>query len=276
MGSEMCIRDRDFAALSSEVYGPAAERLAMVLERHDQDRSARAKARIQDYVSSMIKGMVRIGAGRFQMGVQRAGVTDARPVREVALQSFHIGAHPVTVAQYKTYLALSGKGGGRSGSAVPQTQVSWADARSYLDWLSRQSGRNFRLPSEAEWEYVARGQMDTLYSWGNAVGSANANCKNCGSRWDGAGPSPVGSFRKNQFGVFDINGNVWEWVQDCYAPDYRGAPSDGRPVEFPDCKRRVARGGAFDTSSRQLHPAYRSAAPPDMKLPNLGFRIALD
>ena len=105
----------------------------------------------------------------------------------------------------------------------PVMNVSWDDAQQYVAWLSTRTGKTYRLLSEAEWEYAARAGTSTAYFWGNEIGNGNANCNGCGSQWDHRRTAPVGSFAPNAFGLHDMHGNVWEWVQDCMHEDYNGA-----------------------------------------------------
>ena len=96
----------------------------------------------------------------------------------------------------------------------PVINVSWDDAVAYVHWLSAVAGKDYHLPSGAEWEYAARGGTTTAYWWGDAIGTGHANCRDCGSRWGGRSTAPVGSFPPNPFGLYDMNGNVWEWTSD--------------------------------------------------------------
>ena len=98
--------------------------------------------------------------------------------------------------------------------------VSWDDAKEYVAWLSRKTGKSYRLLTEAEWEYAARAGASTKYSWGNEIGRNQANCHSCGSQWDNMKTGPVGSFTANAFGLHDMHGNVWEWVEDCWHVSY--------------------------------------------------------
>ena len=127
----------------------------------------------------------------------------------------------------------------------PVINVSWKDAQSYVRWLSQRTGHRYSLPSESEWEYVARAGTDTRYSWGDEIGRNRANCDGCGSRWDDEQTAPVGSFSPNAWGVHDMHGNVWEWVEDCWNDSYVGAPSDGSAWESGECGYRVLRGGSW-------------------------------
>src|SRR5204862_2647731 len=111
----------------------------------------------------------------------------------------------------------------------PVVCVTPRDAEAYLEWLSAKTGRSYRLPSEAEWEFAARAGSETAHPWGEALGSNRANCSGCGSAWDEKSPAPVGSFAANAFGLYDMLGNVWEWTADCWRPDYRAATPRGGP-----------------------------------------------
>ena len=119
------------------------------------------------------------------------------------------------------------------------------------------TGKPYRLLTEAEWEYAARAGSTTAYFWGDEIGKDNANCNGCGSQWDGRQTSPVGSFKPNAFGLYDMAGNVWQWVQDCYHDNYNGAPTDGSAWTSGDCNLRVVRGGSFIYGPRALRAAAR-------------------
>jgi len=135
------------------------------------------------------------------------------------------------------------------------------------------TGRPYRLLTEAEWEYAARAGTTTAYSWGDAIGKGNANCSGCGSGWERRGTSPVGSFKPNAFGLYDMAGNVSQWVQDCYHADYNGATSDGSAWTSGDCPLRVVRGGSWDSGPLNLPSATRSWRTFGFKDYNLGFRV---
>jgi formylglycine-generating enzyme required for sulfatase activity len=151
------------------------------------------------------------------------------------------------------HISDSGWGRGRR----PAINVSWYDAQSYVAWLSRITGKEYRLLSEAEYEYAARAGTQTAYPWGDKIGKNNANCVECGSQWDGKQTAPVGSFAANGFGLYDMVGNVIEWVEDCYQDSYNGAPVDGAAWTGGDCRGRVVRGGSYGSAADSL----RSAAP---------------
>jgi formylglycine-generating enzyme required for sulfatase activity len=137
----------------------------------------------------------------------------------------------------------------------------------------------YRLPTEAEWEYAARAGTTTRYWWGDELGKNNANCYGCGSQWDGKQTAPVGSFQPNAFGVHDMLGNTWEWVEDCWHENYDDAPKDGSAwgeQQGGDCARRVSRGGAWGLEPRNVRSATRNRDAPDLRDGTVGFRLAQD
>src|SRR5262249_22763223 len=156
----------------------------------------------------------------------------------------------------------------------PVINVTWDDAQRYAAWLSKMTGKLYRLLSEAEWEYAARAGTQTAYSWGDKIGKGNANCDGCGSRWDDRQTAPVGSFAANAFGLHDMHGNVFEWVEDCYHDNYDGAPKDGLAWTAGDnCFDRVGRGGSWINDPPDLRSAYRFGATSDLPGNHLGFRV---
>ena len=154
----------------------------------------------------------------------------------------------------------------------PVINVSWDDAQQYVKWLSGRTGRRYRLLSEAEWEYAARAGSTTAYSWGDSVGEGNANCDGCGSKWDDKQTAPVGSFKSNAFGLHDMHGNVFEWVQDCGTKNYESAPTDGSARIGP-CTSRVLRGGSWSYDPRDLRSANRRPSPASGQSSSRGFRV---
>ena len=155
----------------------------------------------------------------------------------------------------------------------PVINVSWDDAQQYVAWFSKMTGRPYRLLTEAEWEYAARAGSTTAYFWGDEIGKGNANCTGCGSQWDNRQTSPVGSFKPNAFGLYDMAGNVWQWVQDCYHDNYDGAPTDGSAWTIGDCSRRVVRGGSWYNDPQDLRSANRLWFSTDGRMPHIGFRL---
>ena len=228
--------------------------------------------------------MVVVPAGRFRMGClssDDACQDREKPVRTVRIDAlFALSAHEVTFSEWDACVSAGGCGGHRPGDRGwgrgdrPVINVSWDDARSYVSWLSRRTGETYRLPSESEWEYAARAGSTSKYSWGNEVGRNRANCNGCGSRWDGQRTAPVGSFAPNEFGLYDMHGNVYEWVEDCWNGSYASAPSDGGARLSGDCAERVLRGGSWFIDPRDLRAAYRLWSSTGFRVINFGFRVA--
>ena len=228
--------------------------------------------------------MVVVPAGRFRMGcVSGQGCfDDEKPVRQVRIRRpFALSVHEVTFAEWDACVSAGGCGGyrpndaGRGRENRPVMNVSWNDTRSYVSWLSRRTGKTYRLPSESEWEYAARAGSTTKYSWGNEVGRNRANCVGCRSRWDRQRTAPVGSFPANAFGLHDMHGNVWEWVEDCWNNSYARAPKHGGAWLSGECAERVLRGGSWLYDPRYLRAAYRLGSPSGIRnLNDIGFRVA--
>jgi formylglycine-generating enzyme required for sulfatase activity len=206
--------------------------------------------------------------------------SDARPVHKVSLEGFMIGAREVTFADYDRFVRDTGArrpldhGWGRG--ARPVIDVTWDEALAYTQWLSEQTGQPYRLPSEAEWEYAARGGTTSSYWWGVGSPASRALCMDCGTRWDQRSTAPVGSFPPNPLGLFDTAGNVYEWIADCYHHNYTGAPGDGRAWVKPDCEFRVARGGGFKSPASSMRSHARNRFATHARVDMLGFRVARD
>jgi formylglycine-generating enzyme required for sulfatase activity len=139
--------------------------------------------------------------------------------------------------------------------------------------LSRKTGKPYRLLSGAEFEYAARAGSQTAYPWGNDIGKGNANCDGCGSRWDGKQTAPVGSFAANAFGLYDMVGNVWQWVQDCYHDHYIGSRGDGSASTRGACSSYVVRGGSYLYGPQNLRSARRFGYAAGSRNSILGFRV---
>jgi len=149
--------------------------------------------------------------------------------------------------------------------------VSWQDAQQYVAWLSRRTGQRYRLLTEAEWEYAARAGTVTAYSFGVSVSPSLANYRESGLRRT----QIVGRYPANGFGLHDVHGNIWEWVQDCYTDTYSGAPSDAAEAATGgDCSRRVLRGGSWAENPPALRSALRNWDSPDGRGRIFGFRVA--
>ena len=227
--------------------------------------------------------MIVVPPGSFDMGspdTERGRRGSEEPVHRVTIgAAFAVGVYEVTFDEWDACASVGGcvhrsipYGWGRAGS--PVILVSWNDAQSYVAWLSQETGEDYRLLSESEWEYVARAGAATRYWWGDDIGRNRANCDGCGSRWDGKSTAPVGSFEANPFGLHDVHGNVWEWTQDCWNESYRGAPDDGSAWKSGDCFVRVARGGSWDESPNRLRAATRYERGTANRFRDQGFRVA--
>jgi formylglycine-generating enzyme required for sulfatase activity len=229
--------------------------------------------------------MVVVPAGEFTMGspvTEIGGYRNERPQHRVTIaKPFAVSKFEVTFADWDACVSVGGcpqegraddVGFGRG--TRPVIFVSWDDAQAYVAWLSRMTGKAYRLLTEAEWEYAARAGTTTAYFWGAEISRNNANCDGCGSQWDHRQTAPVGSFAPNAFGLHDMHGNVWEWVEDCYHDNYNGAPNNGSAwIEGGDCRRRIVRGGAWSDIPVTLRAASRHWIPAVIRANLLGFRV---
>ena len=226
--------------------------------------------------------MVVVPEGSYRMG--NDWHPHERPEHTVTIaKPFAAGVHEVTFAEWDACRDDGGcshnpddRGWGRG--TRPVINVSWKDARQYVQWLSRKTGKHYRLLSESEWEYVARAGSSKAYSWGASLyipGSKRANCVDCGSRWDGRRTAPVGSFPENDFGLHDVHGNVWERVEDCWnAGAYFGAPQDGRAQTRGQCSIRMMRGGSWKDKPWDMRTSHRGLGADDKRSDTAGFRVA--
>ena len=204
--------------------------------------------------------MIVVPAGAFEMGSPPNEAHDMdpdhkdyaqeRPIHDVTIaRPFAVAKFDITFADWdvcyfwadvRAYQATNRGRGDR-----PVIDVDWNDAKQYVAWLSKRTGKLYRLLSEAEFEYSARAGTTTAFSWGDEVGTNRADCDGCGSAWDNLRTAEVGRFKPNSFGFYDMHGNVWQWVEDCYTQDYTGAPTDGSAVVADNCQRHVVRGGSW-------------------------------
>ncbi len=271
---------------------------------------------------------VIILAGSFMMGssaTEKGRKDNEGPQHRVTFpRGFALGKHEVSVSEFRDFVTqtryrtdaerdhfsliynqLSGRlarrddvnwkmtyEGRKAGDDDPVVHVSWHDAQAYVNWLAQATGKPYRLPSEAEFEYALRGGQSTRYWWGRGAprhvvenitgeGDTSRARRNWSTSFKGYtdhfwGPAPVGSFAASPFGVFDIGGNVGEWVMDCWHDTYMRAPIDGSAWVNPGCKLRVIRGGYWASSPQQTRSAFRLSAKPDSHDARIGFRIARD
>ncbi len=268
--------------------------------------------------------MVVIAGGPFVMGAApgeeaRENLADtfrhrSEPQREVMVQRFSMGKFEVTRGQYRQFAEATRRGDDGcfvwAGAAFekvatndwrdpgyaqddnhPVACVSWDDADAYARWLSKKTGKRYRLPSEAEWEYAARADTATARYWGGddseVCRHANGADRSARTQVPGADQwavadcddraaytAPAGSYRANAFGLHDMLGNVEEWMQDCWNGNYRGAPTDGSAWTTGDCTLRAVRGGSWDDAPVGLRAAYRVGSPTVIRVYRRGFRVA--
>jgi formylglycine-generating enzyme required for sulfatase activity len=224
--------------------------------------------------------LIPLSAGTFAMGSNSDDPAEKPPHRVAIGQPFAIGKYEVTVEQWNacadagacTRIAIDGN----PPNNAPMRNVSWDDAQVYVKWLSKVGGKAYRLPTEAEWEYAARGGTSTVYWWGDQMKKGNADCKDCGDPWSTDGPVAVGSFAANPYGLFDMNGSVWEWVADCWHSSYKSAPADGRVWDDPACSVRVIRGGSWREGAPYMQSATRFKYSASVRQSQNGFRVARD
>ena len=227
--------------------------------------------------------MVVVPAGSYRMGSpshEQGRDDDEGPVHRVTIAvPFAVGKYEVTFAEWDACEAAAGCDGhipedqGRGRDRHPVVNVSWDDAQGYVQWLSKKAKKPYRLLSESEWEYAVRAGTQTAYSWGDQIGSGRTNCDGCGSQWDRQ-PAPAGSFAANRWGLHDMHGNVWEWVQDCWNGSYAGAPRNGTSWLSGDCSQRVLRGGSWSFRPSFLRAAYRLGVTAGGRVNIVGFRVA--
>jgi formylglycine-generating enzyme required for sulfatase activity len=233
--------------------------------------------------------MVVVPAGKFTMGSpdsERGHNPDESPQHAVTFASpFAVGRFAVTFEEWDVCVAEGGCNGykppdqGWGRGRRPVTNVSWDDAKAYAVWLSEKTGRRYRLLSEAEREYVTRAGTSSAFWWGASISTSQAN-------FDGEfayDDSRTGEFRgktvvvhsflPNPWGLYQVHGNLYDWVEDCYHDSYRGAPSDRTAWTSEDCDVHVARGGSWLDDPRSLRSAYRLHLPAAMRFRNLGFRV---
>ena len=290
------------SALEAEDLDEAADILAQVrdlnpeaqglVERQQRLAEARQTVLEREYAGEM----VTIPGGTFRMGdLSGEGDEDERPVHAVTVPAFRMGKYEVTFAQWDACVADGGCGGyhpddeGWGRGSRPVINVSWDDAQVFIDWLNDKTGGKFRLPTEAEWEYAARAGSKTKYHFGNSesqlcryanhaddsteYSNRNKLCSDGVSERTAA----VGRYQPNSHGLYDMHGNVWEWVEDCYNDSYVGALSNGQARKSGDCGLRVSRGGAWLNNPEGQRSANRAGvARSDSEASGQGFRLAQD
>jgi formylglycine-generating enzyme len=234
---------------------------------------------------------VPVLAGCFDMGspdTEAERYPNEGPVHNVCLQAFELGKFEVTQAEWRRVMVHNRDPSQYKGDRRPVESISWNEAQTFI-WLMNFFGRHhYRLPSEAEWEYAARAGTTTARYWGERAedrcayenmadlrlkraspDSVVANCNNGQTVTD-----PVGSFKPNPWGLYDILGNVAQWVEDCYVEDYKEAPKDGSAAATQDCTSRIVRGSSWSNIPRRLRAADRNVNAPGNRSNYVGFRLA--
>ena len=250
-----------------------------------------AAAQPKEVTNSIGMRLIQIPAGTFTMGFtgeplataiavrpwRANGNFDEHPAHPVHItKAFYMGAFEVTNAQYEqfdpSHKALRGKQGFSKEDNEAVVFVNWVEANRFCQWLSKKEGKTYRLPTEAEWEYAARAGTTTKYAFGDTLNAKQA--KFSAGKLGIGETAEVGSFPPNNWGLFDMHGNVWEWVEDCYAQNYTDAPTDGSARIFPACGSRVLRGGSWDYGPEDLRSSVRYRLPAYYRVNEIGFRVA--
>ena len=224
--------------------------------------------------------MVSISGGTYQMGspASENGRFDNERQHSVSIEGFQLSKYETTFDEYDTFARdtdrelPSDRGWGRG--SRPVINVPLYDANAYAEWLSKKTGKRYRLPTEAEWEYAARAGSTGAYHWGDAIGRNIANCDGCGSQWDGKQTAPVGQFAANAWGLHDMHGNVWEWTCSAYSEAYEG--EETRCLEADSDYDRVLRGGSWVSEPHSVRAASRKYYWPVYSDLVIGFRLAQD
>ena len=241
-----------------------------------------ANLQVQQPVSNVFRDcercpeLVRLPGGTFQMGSNQD--PSEQPVHQVTVVPFAIGRHPVTAGEWRLCVAAKAckYEPQESEDDLPVANLSWEDAQQFVAWLSQTTSKPYRLPTEAEWEYAARGGTLTPYWWGSQVVPGVANCRTCGDPFDPAKPTKIGLLRPNPFGLQDMAGGIAEWVSDCWHNNYQGAPRNGsQSWDAPNCREYVLRGGSWRSDPSDLRVASRARYDKVVRYPAHGFRVAL-
>lgn len=227
--------------------------------------------------------MVVVPAGEFLLGSPESD-SDRNPnegpqIKIKFRKPFAISKNEITFNDWQYCLDIGGCNkqqpldAGFGKGDRPVINVSWHEAKQFTRDLSNAMGKRYRLPSEAEWEYAARGGASTRYAWGDVVGYNNAVCEDCGSKWDGKSTAPVGFFQENGFGLNDMHGNVMEWVEDCNEDTYFGYSKAGSARSTLDCPKRIVRGGHWSARAANIRSAFRYPISPLTHSKYVGFRV---
>lgn len=260
------------------------KRLTADVERDYAKRTLQPGETIAFHECTRCPTMIVVPAGKLPKGrsaEEKERQKAAEPSRDITIASnFAVGKFEVTFQEWKACIDARGcqrspDDQGWGGSNRPVINVSWDDAQQYVTWLSARTGKTYRLLTEAEWEYAARAGSETAFSWGDDIGTGNASCWGCGGEWDGQKinrTAPVGTFAANAFGLYDMHGNVGEWVQDC--ANNNGAPMNAAGKNENNCDVRVVRGGSWNSIPDYLRSVSRTGVAADIRNTTRGFRVA--
>lgn len=224
--------------------------------------------------------MISLNPGSLTMGSATSDPAERPPHHVTIGHAFAIGKYEVTSEQWNACADANAcpriATNPADAKTAPARDISWDDAQQYVAWLSKTTGKTYRLPTEAEWEYAARGGTSSAFWWGDRMAKGNANCKDCGDPWNDGAPANVGSFAANPYGLHDMNGSVWEWVADCWHSSYKNAPVDGRAWEEPACTARVIRGGSWREGASYMVSSTRFKYSTSVRQSQNGFRVVRD
>jgi len=245
------------------------------------DRTVNSEYKVSYAVEQIKSGMVSVPDGYFTMGnSKKRGPSSESPAHRVHIKAFRISKYEVTFEQYEAYAEATqnkvpnDEGWGRGNR--PVVNISWHDAQQFIEWLNRETGLEYRLPSEAEWEYAARSGTSTDYPWGDKFDSNLANGRAASGAVTSLHTAPVGSYPPNNWKLYDMIGNVMEWTADCWNANYIAAPTDGSAWSNGDCAMRVFRGGAWAVTPSYLTVSFRMFVDTSFRNSALGFRLAAD
>ena len=271
----------DPGVIAQEVVWQYRSRMAVLTVEQEKAQAAKPGSDFKECANGC-PVMIVIPAGKFIMGSPEnesdRNATEGPPHEVMIAKPFAVSKFEVTFEEWDACVAAAacprvpdrwGRG------EMPVINVSWGNAKQYVGWLSQLTGKEYRLLTEAEWEYAARAGANTRYSWGDDPGMGNANCDGCGSQWDLQQTAPVGSFKPNGLGLYDMHGNVWEWVEDSWHENYEVAPTDGSAwLGGGDPSFRVVRGGSWRNESELVRAAVRFRRHANVRFDTLGFRVA--
>jgi formylglycine-generating enzyme required for sulfatase activity/class 3 adenylate cyclase len=259
--SSSAVNDRE--AIAQVQFFPAAK----------QQPSSPAKPMATSDAPVREPEMISVSGGSFSMG-SNDDPTE-KPTRQVTIKPFAMSRYPVSVREWNECAAVKACGFVAVGREdTPVTNISWNDAKEFVGWLAGATRKPYRLPSEAEWEYAARGGTQTKYWWGDQFQTGMVNC-NCADVGNIEQPVKIGSFRPNPFGLHDMGGGVGQWVEDCWHKNYLGAPADGTAWAKPECDSRVIRSGSWKNDARYVRPSNRDGYDTNVRYLTHGFRVAL-